>query len=237
MEQRDHREPRQRWQIRFSRDAPALQMRQPEVMAAFEQAFVEAGLPLSSTAGQRPRPRLTLAANLPNGIEADAEVLEAFFDELLPAERVRGAGELLPEGLRIVDARDVWQGFPSAASQVRGADYEVHVTSDGPIDEQALRDAVARLLEQRTLPGKRRRSESERRADQGERDLRPLIDSVEVAAVEKSGTAAELHMALRAGPNRSARPEDVVAALELPLKVVRVRRRRLRFVDTPPIAR
>lgn len=237
MEERGHREPRQRWQVRFTRDAPALQLRQPEIVAAFERAFVDSGLPLSSTAGQRPRPRLGLAANLQTGMQADAEVLEVFFDELLPVERVRGAGELLPEGLRIVEARDVWQGFPSAASQVRAADYEVHVTSDGPIDEETLRAAVARLLGQSTLPGKRRRAETERRADQGERDLRPLIDSVEVAAVEANGTAAELHMVLKAGPNRSARPEDVVSALEMPLKVVRVRRRRLRFVDTPPIAR
>ena len=229
-------QPRQRWHIRFSRSAPALQMRQEEVVAAFEQAFTTSGLPLSTTAGKRSRPRLTLAANLPAGMEAEAEVLEAYFDELLPVERIRAAGALLPEGLRIVEARDVWHGFPSAASQVRAAEYVVEVQADEPLSEQPLRAAVEALLAARQLPGRRRRSETERRADQGERDLRPLVDSVEVAAVSEGGSAAELHMVLRAGPNRSARPEDVVAAMELPLRVERVVRRRLRFVDTPPVA-
>ncbi len=230
-------QPRQRWQIRFSRAGPALPLRQEEVVAAFETAFRESGLPLSETQGKRSRARLALAANLPAGMEAEAEVLEAFFDEMIPVERVRAAGDLLPEGVRIVEARDVWHGFPSAASQVRAAEYTVHVASEERVTEERVRDAVAALLAARRLPGRRRRSETERRADEGERDLRPLVQDVEVAAVEPGGGSAELAMVLRAGPSLSARPEDVVAALELPLRVVRVVRRRLRFVDTPPVGR
>ena len=239
MDDRPTRQPRQRWQILFSRTAPALEMRQPEVLAAFEHAFRGAGLPLSETSGQRARPRLALAANLPAGMEAEAEVLEAFFDELLPVERVRGAGSLLPDGVRIVDARDVWQGFASAASQVRSAEYAVRVepADDAALDCDALERAVAELLGSRQLPGRRRRGETERRADQGERDLRPLIEEVTVAGTDDDGRWAELDMVLRAGTTGSARPEDVVAALELPLRTTRVTRRRLRFVDTPPIAR
>jgi hypothetical protein len=155
----------------------------------------------------------------------------------VPIERIRAAGELLPEGVQLVDAREVWQGFPSAASQLRGAEYEVEVGGDERLTSDELRGATVRLLAARRLEGKRRRGASERRSDAGSRDLRPLIEDVEVAEVDEERRRATLRMALRIDPNGAGRPEDVVDALDLPLSVLRAVRVRLLFVDTPPIAR
>jgi hypothetical protein len=83
----------------------------------------------------------------------------------------------------------------------------------------------------------RRRGESERRSDAGPRDLRPLIEDVEVLEVDDAGHTARLRALLRLDPSGAGRPEDVVHAIDLPLKVVRAVRTRLLFVDTPPIAR
>ena len=230
-------QPRQRWQIRFSRTGPALQLTQQRLIEEFERAFREAQLPLSETSGQRRRPRLSLAASLPAGVDAHGEVLEAHFDELIPAERLRAAGELLPEGVQIVEARDVWHGFPSAASMLRGAEYEVRVRGDEPLTDEALRGSIVRLLAATRLPGSRRRGPTERRADAGERDLRPLIQDIEVVEVDDGGGGALLRMVLRVDRAAATRPEDVVAAMDLPLRVVSVVRRRLVFVDTLPVAR
>jgi len=232
-------QPRQRWQILFSRQEPALRLRQAELMAEFERAFQDAGLPLSTTNAARPRPRLKFAANLPVGIELRGELLEAYFDELVPIERITGVGEHLTEGLQIVDAREVWQGFPSAASQVRGAEYEVEVAARGgaALTSDDLRGAVVRLLAAPRLVGMRRRGESERRADSGLRDLRPYVEDVEVLDVDEEKRRAHLRMVLRLDPSGAGRPEDVVNALDLPLRTVKAARVRLLFVDTPPIAR
>jgi radical SAM-linked protein len=231
--------PRQRWQILFARTEPALRIRQADLLREFERAFREAGLPLSQTGAAKPRARLKFAANLPVNIELRGDVLEAYFDELVPMDRVMAAGELLPEGVAIVDAREVWHGFPSAASQVRGAEYEVEVRrrGGGALADDELRGAVVRLLAARRLPGMRRRGESERRADTGLRDLRPFIEDVEVVEVNPEEGRATLRMALRLDPSGAGRPEDVVNALDLPLEVARAVRTRLLFVDTPPIAR
>lgn len=230
-------QPRQRWQILFSREAPALRMRQAQVVDEFARAFREAGLPLSETSAARPRPRLKLAANLPVGLALRGEVLEAYFDELVPVERIQAAADLFPEGIRLVDAREVWHGFPSAASQLRGAEYEVEVVGNEELTSDALRGAVVRLLSTASLPGRRRRGESERRADAGSRDLRPMIEDVEVLEVDEAGRTARLRLALRLDATGAGRPEDVVDALDLPLRVARAARTRLLFVDTPPIAR
>jgi len=233
-------QPRQRWQILFARHEPALRMRQADLLTEFERSFREAGLPLSQSNAARPRPRLKFAANLPVGLELRGEVLEVYFDELVPIGRIQAAAELLPEGIEVVDAREVWHGFPSAASQLRGAEYEIEVRpqrAEERLTSDDLRGAVVRLLAADELPGKRKRGESERRADTGPRDLRPMIEDVEVLGVDDDGHTGRLRMVLRLDPSGAGRPEDVVGALDLPLRPGPAIRTRLLFVDTPPIAR
>ncbi len=229
--------PRQRWQLLLSRAAPALRLRQADLVDGLERAFREAGLPLAYTKAIKPRPRIKLAANLPVGIELRGEVIDAYFDELVPIDRIQAAGELFPDGIELRDAKEVWHGFPSAASQLRGAEYEVEVSGNDELTSDALRGAVVRLLAAGELTGKRRRGESERRSDAGDRDLRPLIDDVEVIEVDEKNHTARLRAVLQLDASGAGRPEDIVAALDLPLRVKRAVRTRLLFVDTPPIAR
>lgn len=229
--------PRQRWQILFSRAEPALGMRQHEILAEFQRILSEAGLPLSHSAAARPRPRLRLAANAPAGTELRGDIVEVWFDELVPQERIVAAGENLAEGLAIVDAREVWHGFPSAASQVRGGEYEVEVGTPQGVGADDLRAAVVRLLGAKSLPGQRRRGDSERRTDAAERDLRPYVEDLEVVDVDEGARTARLRMQLRLDPSGAGRPRDVVDALDLGLTTTRTTRQRLLFVDTPPVAR
>jgi len=237
MSTRSDATPRQRWQLLFSRTDPALRMRQATLVEELERAFREANLPLSYTQAAKPRPRIKLAANLPVGIELRGEVVEAYFDELVPMDRIQAAAQLFPEGIQLRDAKEVWHGFPSAASQIRAAEYEVEVRADDGLSSDALRGAVVRLLNAKSLRGKRRRGESERRSDAGDRDLRPLVEDVEIVEVDEQAGTAKLSTVLQLDPSGAGRPEDVVAALDLPLKVQRAVRTRLLFVDTPPIAR
>lgn len=230
-------QPRQRWQLLFSRTEPLLRMRQQQVVEEWERVFRESQLPLSMSNAKRPRPRMQLAANLPVGVELRGEILEVYFDELVPVERIHAAAELLPEGMQLVDAREVWHGFASAASQVRAAEYEVEVRSPRDITEEGLRGAVIRLLGRARLPGMRRRGETQRRSDTGQRDLRPYIEDVEVLDVDPEKRRGRLRVVLRHDSTGAGRPEDVVHALDLPLSIQRVIRSRLLFVDTPPIAR
>ena len=229
--------PRQRWQILFSRIGPALRMRQQDILAEFQRVFTDAGLPVSHTAAARPRPRLRLAASVPAFMELRGDIVEVWFDELVPLEQVMTAGESLAVGLAIVDAREVWHGFPSAASQVRGGEYEVPVTTPPGVTADDLRAAVVRLLAATSLPGQRRRGESERKSDAAEQDLRPYVQDLEVLEVDEASRTALLRMQLRLDPSGAGRPRDVIEALNLGLVPTRTIRQRLLFVDTPPVAR
>ena len=211
-------------------------MRQAELVEHLEQAFKAADLPLSYTHAKKPRPRIKLAANLPLGIELRGDVIEAHFDELVPVERIQAAGDHFPDGVELRDAKEVWHGFPSAASQLRAAEYEVEVSGDG-LTSDGLRGAVVRLLSADRLEGLARRGESQRRSDMADRDLRPLVEDAEVLEVDEGAKLARLRTVLKLDASGAGRPEDVVRALDLPLRVVRAVRTRLLFVDTPPIAR
>ena len=68
--------------------------------------------------------------------------------------------------------------------------------------------------------------------------VRVAVSSVpEVAEVEPDGDRARLRIVLRQDSTGAGRPEDVIHALDVPLKIERTVRSRLLFVDTPPIAR
>ncbi len=229
--------PRHRWQLLFSRAGPALRMRQADLVSELERSFKDANLPLAYTKAIKPKPRIKLAANLPVGIELRGEVVEAYFDDLVPIDEIQAAAEHFPDGIVLRDAKEVWHGFPSAASQLRGAEYEIELTGNDELTSDALRGSVVRLLAADELSGKRRRGESERRSDAGDRDLRPLIEDVEILDVDESAKTARLRTVLRLDASGAGRPEDVVQALDLPLRVRKAVRLRLLFVDTPPIAR
>lgn len=230
-------QPRQRWQILFSRTDPAMHLRQQDILAEFGRVLMEAELPVSLTAAARPRPRLRLAAAAPPGMELRGDIVEVWFDDLVSLERVMAAGGALADGLAMVDAREVWHGFPSAASQVRGGEYEVVVTTQDGVTEDDLRAAVVELLAAPSLPGLRRRGESERKSDAAERDLRPYVEDLELLETVPAKRTARLRMQLRLDPSGAGRPRDVVDALGLDLRPTRTIRHRLLFVDTPPVAR
>ncbi len=229
--------PRQRWQILYSRTDPALRLRQQDILAEFQRVLTEAELPVSQTAAQRPRPRIRLAAVTPANLELRGDVIEVWFDELVARDRLIAAGETLADGLAIVDAREVWHGFPSASSQVRGGEYEVEARAPEGTGADEVRTAIVQLLAASALPGLRRRGESERKSDASERDLRPYVEDLELLSFDEKEHIAHLRMQLRLDPSGAGRPRDVVDALDLGLVMSRAIRDRLLFVDTPPIAR
>ena len=214
-------ELRQRWRVTFAREQPPVGdvPTGREYIGRWEDALLAAGLPAALAASGRPR--IALAAPLPLGCSAAAELIEFWLTEVYPAWAVRERlSPVLPEGHRLVGLQNVWLGAPAVSGQVAAADYEVLLSGDGPADA-GLAAAGERLLSAKTLPRERQRGGGETKVY----DLRPLLLRVEASGPTLS-IRTRIHPELGTG-----RPEEVVAALgdELgtQLAIERIVRRRL----------
>ena len=222
--------PRQRWRIVFRRDEDARFLAHLDAMKLWERALRRAGIPVASTEGFNPRPRIVFAAPLPLGMLAEREIVDVVLSERLTAADLRERlGHDLPAGFALVDLYDVWLNAPSVASQLASAAYRAELSG---ADGEAVRRAVAALLA----------AESVQRVRQKEKrsiayDLRPLILAVDVLDWDDAddGRGTIRIVLLHSQEEGTGRPEEVVADLTervgAALVTTRMVRERLTLVD------
>lgn len=198
------REPVQRWRLVVARDAVGGDG-QREQQAAWEAGLIACGLPLAGLDAPKPKPRFLPAAPLAGSIPGEAELVDVWLVERLPAWRVRdclAAG--MPPGHRLLDLYDVWLGEASLPGRVVASVYRAQV--DAPV--APVQAACAALLAAGELLRERRKGEAVVRYD-----LRPFIDDL-AASPGLGEEDATLRMTLRHDPEKGiGRPDETLAAM------------------------
>jgi radical SAM-linked protein len=202
-------EARQRWRIVFGRDEEARYLAHLDAVRLWERAFRRAGIPIASSEGFSPRPKLVFGAPLPLGMLAEHELADLFLSERLTRADVRTRlAEAMPRGYRLIDLADEWVGAPALATQLTVADYRLTLLGAAA---DRLGGAVDRLLAAESLPRERLREKKVARYD-----LRPLLLELKASPADApdGGPVALVWMRLRHSQERgTGRPEEVVAAL------------------------
>jgi len=197
------REAVQRWRLVVARGRLGTEGGQREQLAAWDEALARSGLPVAGLDAVPPKARFSAAAPLAATIPGEAELIDVWLTERLPAWRVREALEpSLPTGYTFRDAYDVWPGAPALPGQVVASVYRAALGV--AVEQGALEAACRDLLVADSLP-------RERVKGQGivHYDLRPFLDALEAGAEGRA-----LRMTLRHDPERGiGRPEEVLAAL------------------------
>jgi hypothetical protein len=201
------REAVQRWRLVLSRDAIPAEAAGREQQASWEAAFVRCGLPVAGLDAAKPKPRFAPAAPLAAAIPGEAELLDVWLSDRVPAWRAREAiTSALPAGWRLVDLYDVWLGEAALPGRVAASVYRAAL-ADGPVTPSALRVAAAALLAETALPRERRKGETVVAYD-----LRPFLDGI--AIVDGPDGRVTVTMTLRHDPEKGVgRPEELLAAL------------------------
>lgn len=215
----------QRLRVTYGRSGPLTYISHLDMMRMWQRAFRRAGIPVAYSTGHFPRPRFSLGAPLPVGVTADAELMDVYLKRRLsPFYFLKLIGPQLPQGVEVTETQDVPLDWPSLQSQVEKAEYRVVVAADaGP---QAIEEAIGSLLARDSLPWEHQRDKEVRRYD-----LRAMVHDL---WLEESGDGeATLAMLLRCDPTGSGRPEQVVAALGLPLPPKAIHRKRLLLAPLP----
>jgi radical SAM-linked protein len=171
----------------------------------WERALRRAGLPVATSQGFTPRPRVSFGLALPTGAESIAEYLDV---ELIDGSTIDDAElgglperltDVLPAGFTVLVAARLTPGSASVQDVVSSVTWELTPAAATDIDA-----AADSLLSATALPLERERK-GERRVD----DVRPLIVSLSASA-DGATMIAELATA-----GRNLRPAEL-AALAFP---------------------
>jgi len=174
-----------------------------DVARLFERALRRAQLPVASTEGFSPRPKMHFGLALPTGGESLGEYIDIDFREpealdLDLAELAGVLSPLLPLGLDIDNAAVVDRKDPSLQEAVSSCSWRIEILNRSAAD---LRPAVDQLLAAESLPVTR-----ERKGKAVHDDIRPNIVAL---AVDPDGAlVAEL-----ATQPRGVRPSELVTSL------------------------
>ena len=189
--------PRGKFRTRFRKAGDLRLVSHHDLMHVCERMFRRADLSVPLTQGFNPRPRMWFASALALGISGLNEVLEFELSPPLSAEEVRRRLAMqVPPGMEILSVRAI---DVRSAAQVRRAFYRL------PLGERAceLGQKCEAFL---------RRSEywvERRRPHPRQINIRPFVHELRVED-------DFLEMAVWVTSNGAVRPEEVVAALDLP---------------------
>jgi radical SAM-linked protein len=188
---------RQRVRIRFAKQGDLRLISHRDLMRVWERLFRRAGLVLAMTEGFHPKPKMMFPSALAVGIEGLDETLEI---ELAESHETQRLAELMqahaPGGLVIHSVEPLEGG---RKTKLTGMTFTVEVPAER---RAALAVRAVWLLSQTEYP-------ILREGRSAPLDLRRLIDEL---ALDDDGT---LRFRLRVDSDGSARPRDVLAALEL----------------------
>ena len=194
-----------------------------DMARCWERALRRAELPVASTEGFSPRPRLHFGLALSTGHESDGEYLDVDLREpeaasVDPSTLAALLTPLLPPGIEIVDAVVIDRSEPSLQEAVTSCTWRIEVPGESP---ESLAAAVQELLARSTIPFTR-----ERKGRATTDDLRPGILDLRVVGAAPSDapeSGALLEAELATQP-RSVRPAELLAAFDPPRSEGRVRR-------------
>jgi radical SAM-linked protein len=220
--------PRQRLRITFSRGEAVKYIAHLDLVRLWERIVRRARVPVSYSATELARPKLSLAAPLAVGLTSEGELLDLFLDARLPLVPLAKRLALeCPAGIVINQIVEVSLGLPSLQSLVRFSEYRTSVDSDMSMSDIERR--VAQLLAAPSLPRERLREKELRRYD-----LRPLIDSLWVTGQTSDGQW--LGMILQTDEQATGRPDEVLAALGLGEPAHSIHRVKLMLAPPQPAA-
>jgi radical SAM-linked protein len=194
-----------------------------DVARCWERAFRTSGLPIASTEGFSPRPKMHFGLALSTSHESLGEYLdidlrdpESAEVDLIGLPRMLSAH--LPDGIDIDAVALIDRSEPSLQESVTSCTWEIEVPG---VTTEELVAAVDRVLSAPTLPVTR-----ERKGRPVSDDLRPGIVHLEVldaTPVDDMSPGAVLYAELATQP-RSVRPSELMAVFDPPLTEGRIRR-------------
>jgi radical SAM-linked protein len=211
-----------------------------DFLNTMNRALRRANIPIAYSQGYNPTPNISFATALAVGLTSDSEYIDFELEEDIDIQEFKdNLNQVLPQGIEILEAKQLLSKSKSLASLLRQSSYfaRLELTEELSIDK--LREEVANFLSQKELVIRRKRRRKKDRVF----DIKPMIYRLEVIGVQSD--LATIEMLIQTGSSGNLRPEEVVDALAdylefvKPAKLVNIHRSGLYIEDNgeiiPPI--
>jgi radical SAM-linked protein len=177
----------------YEKVGPARFISHLDLLRTFGRAARRAGLPLAFTQGFNPHPKITFAAPLAVGISGEAEFV------------ARALSDALPEGLRVLEVRQLKGAGPALMAMVRSASYRVEAKTCGPVTAGELKDALGSFLSRQEIL-------VERKNNEGKKVLYDLRPGIFVMSGRLDNDIIKIEAELKTGSSGNVRIEEVLEA-------------------------
>jgi len=179
-----------------------------ELAHLFHRASRRAEIPLRYSEGFHPMPRIIFATALSVGIESLKETVDIELEGgLTPLEVKERLNRVLPEGIRILEAKEVPPFSPAPGVPPRSAYW---ITLDHLLSKEETKGRIKTALQKEEFFLHQERKGKQRRVD-----LLPLIEKMDVEERgEKSdgGSGWGVELVLRSVIGKTAKPSEIIEA-------------------------
>ena len=194
--------------IKFAKSGVMKYIGHLDVMRYFQKAFVRAGLDVKYSEGMSPHMVLSFASPLGVGLTSNGEYADLeLVTPITTEDGVRRLNEVMAEGMKVLDVRQVEEGKAGKAmSLVAAADYVVTARESMAAEDrkkvlpEKLDEAIAGFLAQDKIVVTKVTKKGEK-----EVDIRPLIYKMNAAE-------GSVFMQVSSGSTDNLKPEAVMDA-------------------------
>ncbi|MBR2861068.1 MAG: TIGR03936 family radical SAM-associated protein [Clostridia bacterium] len=129
--------------LRFEKGNEVKYISHLDMQRLFQRALRRAKLPCAYSQGFNPHLLISFAAALPVGVCSDAEFVEFQLTKFIhPLEVMKRLNEVMPKGVKILNAIEPEESFPNVGSVIALAEY-AFTTKNGDDYSKALKDILA----------------------------------------------------------------------------------------------
>jgi radical SAM-linked protein len=154
-------------------------------------------------------PRIIFATAIPVGMESRMEIVDMELEGRIPPREVRERlNQMLPQGIRIVEAEEVPLNAP-APSLLTSSLYWM------PLNRLISKEEAGRRI-RKALENEEFILHQERKGKERTVDVRPLIQRMEVKEGRDDSREASswgIELVLRNGTGRTAKPTEIIGAI------------------------
>jgi len=187
-----------RYRAVFSKNGDMRFIGHLDLQQLFERALRRSALPLRYSQGFSPKVRLNLAGALPLGFTSTAEMMDFWLEQRVEPPLIQDQlNAALPSGIRIISVTEVPNDLPSLQASLKSAEYEVSFKAE--IDVSAVNANLKDLLYKPKLIVTRRNKQV---------DIKLLVEALH-------WEEDKLYLRLSSSPEASARPDELLALLDL----------------------